>query len=109
MTRPLAHPALADVSLDAVLHALSDPVRRQMVRRMLQCGELSCGAACDELPPSTVSFHHKLLREAGIIRSQKRGVQVFNTVRKTELDQRFPELLEHILRHDAGAADRSSA
>ena len=50
-------------------------------------------------PPSTISFHHRVLREAGLIWSEKRGVQVINRVRAEDLEARFPGLLDLIIRH----------
>lgn len=97
MVRPLQHPSAKNLTLDGVLHALSDPVRRGIVAKLLACDGMSCSKACEDLPPSTVSFHHKILREAGLIRSVKRGVEVINTVRKADVDRRFPGLLDAIL------------
>lgn len=103
MARSFSHPSMKDISIDGVLHALSDPLRRDMVLRILNCENkagLSCSkASCTELSPSTISFHHKILRESGIIRSEKVGVEVINAVRLEELNKRFPGLLENILGH----------
>lgn len=98
MARSFNHPAASDLSLDNVLHALSDPVRRQIVSRLMDCKGMNCIAACATLPPSTVSFHHKILREAGLIRSEKKGVEVINTLRRSDIDERFPGLLDAIFR-----------
>ncbi|WP_119391481.1 ArsR/SmtB family transcription factor [Taklimakanibacter lacteus] len=98
MARPFTHPAAPDISLDNVLHALSDPVRREIVRKLMGSDRMSCIQACAAHPPSTVSFHHKILREAGLIRSEKKGVEVINTLRRTEIDQRFPGLLDAVFR-----------
>ena len=103
MARPFHHPAVADLTLNGVLHALSDPVRRKLVAKLANCAELSCSGACDDLPASTVSFHHRVLREAGLIRSEKRGVQVINSLRRDDLEQRFPGLLDTILKLDCSA------
>jgi DNA-binding transcriptional ArsR family regulator len=101
MPRTFAHPATKDLSIDGVLHALSDPVRRNIVAKLLACGDdgMSCSKACDELSPSTISFHHKVLREAGLIRSEKVGVAVINSLRKDDLEKRFPGLLKSIFQH----------
>lgn len=88
--------------MDGVLHALSDPLRRNIVAKLLDCSGtgMSCNkAACEQLSPSTISFHHKVLREAGLIRSEKIGVEVINTLRTEDLEKRFPGLLNSILRH----------
>jgi len=106
MVRPFVHPATADLNIDAILHALADPVRRSVIVKLLGCSGMSCSGSCDgeDLAPSTISFHHKILRDAGLIRSEKRGVQVWNTVRKADVDARFPGLLDAILQHHASAA-----
>lgn len=98
MTRAFSHPPMHSLSVDAVLHALSDPIRRGIMLKLLSCEGMRCNKACGDLPPSTVSFHHRVLRDAGLIRSEKRGVEVVNTVRKAEIDARFPGLLDMILR-----------
>ena len=100
MARPFVHPAIEDVSLEGVLYALADPHRLAIVRRLAGCGgtmNCSTAAPCD-LPKSTLSHHFKLLREAGLIRSEKQGTQVINIVRIDELEQRFPGLLHTILK-----------
>lgn len=100
MARSFNHPNMKDITIDGVLYALSDPVRRSIVVKLLHGDGMSCSAAsCPTLSPSTVSFHHKILRETGLIRSEKKGVEVINTVREEELAKRFPGLLDSILKH----------
>jgi DNA-binding transcriptional ArsR family regulator len=101
MSRPLHHPAADDIGLDGILHALSDPTRRAIIARLLASGGLNCGQACENLPPSTVSHHHRVLRDAGLIRSERKGVEVINIVRRDEVDRRFPGLLDAILNPSA--------
>src|SRR5579872_1469490 len=96
MPRPFHHPAAKDVTLDGVLHALSDPTRRQIVTKLAGCDGMRCNKTCDVLPPSTLSFHYKVLRDAGLVHSEKIGVEVINTLRKKEIDRRFPGLLGSI-------------
>ena len=103
MARAISHPHIKDITLDGILHALSDSVRRDIVIKLAGCKKLgptkmNCSeAACPKLSPSTISFHHKVLRESGLIRSEKVGVEVINSLRKEEIDKRFPGLLESIL------------
>lgn len=99
MPRPFQHPAVKDITLDGLLHALSDPERRNIVAKLMSCDGMSCNKACVDLPPSTISFHHKILREAGLIRSEKKGVEVINTLRKADIDKRFPGVLEAVFRN----------
>jgi DNA-binding transcriptional ArsR family regulator len=97
MVRPLHHPNSEDIGLNGILHALSDPVRRSIVAQLITHGEMNCGNTCGELAPSTISHHHRILRESGLIRSEKRGVAVINSVRRAEVEGRFPGLLTAIL------------
>ncbi|MCB8884048.1 helix-turn-helix transcriptional regulator [Acidisoma cellulosilytica] len=96
--RPLRHPAEVEITLDGVLHALSDPDRREIVHRLMQSGGMNCSQACQKRPASTVSHHHRILRDAGLIVSEKRGVEVFNSVRRETIDRRFPGLLDVIFK-----------
>lgn len=100
MTRPIHHPSLADITLAGILHALADPVRLDIVRRMGATGAcpMNCASAAPSmLPKSTLSHHFRVLREAGLIRSEKRGAEVINTLRCTEINARFPGLIPSIL------------
>jgi DNA-binding transcriptional ArsR family regulator len=105
MTR-FTHPNLNDVPLASVLHALSDPTRLAIVRRLdddLESGEgLACNcAAPEELPRATMSNHFTMLRSAGLIESRKQGTMVINRLRRAELDARFPGLLDAVLNADS--------
>lgn len=99
--RPLFHPSLDEVTLASVLNALADPVRLDIVLRLAASNcELSCSAAATgvaELPKSTLSFHLRILREAGIIRSERKGTQVCNVLRCTEIESKFPGLIQTVL------------
>jgi DNA-binding transcriptional ArsR family regulator len=101
MTR-FVHPATQDITLAGVLGALSDPMRLQILRKLLEsrAGSLSCSAAapCAEMAKSTLSHHFRVLRDAGLIRTTKQGVENLNTVRWGEVNARFPGLLKAILR-----------
>lgn len=54
--------------------------------------------SCPEISKSTVSHHFRILRESGLIRSEKEGVTLVNTLRKEELNKKFPGLLDLILK-----------
>jgi DNA-binding transcriptional ArsR family regulator len=99
------HPAKEDISLSGVLGALSDPMRLKILKRLLdRRGEsLSCAGAapCPEMAKSTLSHHFRVLREAGLIRTTKRGVANLNYVRLDEVNQRFPGLLKAIMKFEA--------
>ncbi|GIH59508.1 MULTISPECIES: ArsR/SmtB family transcription factor [Microbispora] len=98
-TRDLPHPDAASLVLTDVLFALSDPSRLALVRRLAQ-GPLEV-AACQptggEVPKSTLSHHLKTLREAGVIRNVPEGRQRYVSLRRQDLDDRFPGLLDAVL------------
>lgn len=98
MARPFYHPSPEEITLDGILHALSDPVRRQIVFNLMGCEGKSCQRTGDGLPPSTISYHYRILRESGLVRSEKKGVEVINTIRLEEIESRFPGLLDTIYR-----------
>ncbi|MDQ1746779.1 MAG: hypothetical protein QOD07_1042 [Frankiaceae bacterium] len=101
VARLLTHPDLTDVELTTVLFALSDPVRLEIVRGLAARGPLTvsqCQAADPSLPKSTLSHHLKTLREAGLVQNDPAGRRRTITLRKHELDRRFPGLLAAVLR-----------
>jgi len=91
------HPTRADLSLPAVLYALSDPTRLAIVRMLAAAGERSCGGFGLPLPKPTLSHHFKVLREAGLIEIRLEGTQRRNSLRRADLDARFPGLLDAVL------------
>ncbi len=100
--RPLHHPQIEDVRLEAILHALSDPARAALFTQIANSGHAqTCTALADgagqAIPKSTLSQHFKVLREAGLIRSERQGVEMRNTARCAEVNDRFPGLLPAIL------------
>jgi DNA-binding transcriptional ArsR family regulator len=99
-SRQLPHPQLADVQLPAALFALSDPARLDLVRQLAAQGPLTvaqCQATGGEVPKSTFSHHLKTLREAGLVRNEPAGRQRTVTLRRDEVDERFPGLLDAVL------------
>jgi DNA-binding transcriptional ArsR family regulator len=97
------HPRLDDVALATALHALSDPVRLAIVRRLAAGEELSCSAAaCHDVPKSTLSNHFRILRGAGLLRTRSAGRDHLSTLRRDEFDARFPGLLDTVLTQQAG-------
>jgi DNA-binding transcriptional ArsR family regulator len=100
--KPLFHPAIDDLTVESIMHALSDPVRVAIFVRIAGSG---CSHTCsnfltvDErsVPKSTLSQHFKALRDAGLIRSERRGVEMLNTSRCAEIEGRFPGLIGSIV------------
>lgn len=97
--RPLHHPAPSQLELTDVLHALSDPVRLEIVRT-LSTGDCTrrCGAFDVPVTKSTRTHHFRVLRESGLIEQSADGTAVVNRLRRDDLDARFPGLLESVLR-----------
>lgn len=109
MQRPFVHPPIEDVKLESVLYALADPARLAIIKT-LASGDcpLNCSAAAPaDLPKSTLSHHYQVLREAGLIRSERRGTAVVNSLRCDEIETRFPGVVRSIL-SAAEAACRAS-
>ena len=100
--RPLFHPSIEEITVEGILHALSDPVRAAIYADIVS---QECSQNCSTfltvsdktIPKSTLSQHFRELREAGLIRGERRGVEVHNTSRCTELEQRFPGLVRAIV------------
>jgi DNA-binding transcriptional ArsR family regulator len=94
-------PTRDELELSAVLHALSDPVRLKMVAALaaLEAGEApTCGSFDVPVSKSTCTHHFRVLREAGVIEQRPQGTARLNTLRRADLDARFPGLLETVLR-----------
>ena len=100
--RPLIHPSIENVTVEGILHALSDPVRVAIYADIVA---QDCSQNCSTfltvsdktIPKSTLSQHFRALREAGLIRGERRGVEMHNTSRCAELEQRFPGLIRAIV------------
>ena len=84
--------------LAKMLKALGNPIRFQIVEFLAKNQTCITNDIVHNTPlaQSTVSQHLKVLREAGLIRSEKKGVEVINTLRRADLDQRFPGLLDAV-------------
>jgi DNA-binding transcriptional ArsR family regulator len=96
-------PAREDIDLGAVLHALSDPIRLQIVAALDSRAE-ACPTGSVEVPvsKSTCTHHFRVLREAGVVRQRPEGTTRLNTLRRDDLDARFPGLLDAVLAAKAG-------
>ncbi len=96
----MSQPDHAERDLAVVLHALGDPVRLALVRRMAEDGETECSPDGVDVPRSTLSNHWRILREAGITQTRRAGKARLMTLRRAELDARFPGLLAAVLAED---------
>jgi len=109
--RPLFHPAPNDISVEGVLHALADPVRARIFAAIAKA---DCPQTCSTflevsgqpVPKSTLSQHFKVLREAGLVRSERKGVELHNTPRHDDLHARFGPLITAIINAHTAQAER---
>src|SRR5579872_6017413 len=113
--RPLFHPSIEDITVEGILHALSDPVRAAIYADIVA---QECSHNCSTfltvsdkaIPKSTLSQHFRALREAGLIRGERRGVEMHNTSRCAEIEERFPGLLRAIVNaHTIQSKDEAQA
>lgn len=96
--RSIFHPDTSQITLADVLYALGDPVRLKIVKTIAQKGEQACrSCGGDEIAKSTLSHHFKILREAGIVHTEKVGTQHLNSLRTDELETKFPGVLAAVL------------
>src|ERR1700761_5475585 len=104
-TESIAHPAVEELELGAVLHALSDPVRLRIVAKLAHNDgtDHTCGSFALPVTKSTCTHHFKVLREAGVIQQRPQGTTRLNRLRREDLETRFPGLLDCVLK----AAERA--
>ncbi|MBV8114981.1 MAG: helix-turn-helix transcriptional regulator [Silvibacterium sp.] len=100
--RPLFHPSIEDITVEGILHALSDPVRAAIYADIVsQEFAQNCSnfltVSNKSIPKSTLSQHFRILRDAGLIRSERHGVEMHNVSRCAELAKRFPGLIHAIV------------
>jgi DNA-binding transcriptional ArsR family regulator len=96
----IPHPATESLELATIMRTLGDPSRLEIVQllgdgRTRMCNDIAAEAG---LPTSTCSYHLKLLREAGITRARSAGTQRLISLRREDLDERFPGLLDVLTR-----------
>ena len=100
--RAPSHPNIEDVTVEGILHAFSDPVRIKIFMD-LACAESTkicnnfVNASSKPIAKSTLSQHFKVLREAGLIYSERKGIELHNRTRCAELRERFGEMIGAIL------------
>jgi DNA-binding transcriptional ArsR family regulator len=92
----IPHPPTSALDLATIMRALGDPVRLDLVRMLADGREHNCGQLADALglPASTASYHLRLLRESGVTRTRAEGTHRVISLRRHDLDERFPGLVE---------------
>ena len=98
MDNTLEHPDRNEIRIEAVLHALADPVRLTIVRELAQADQgIACGALDLHITKSTRTHHLRTLREAGVIHVRPEGTSRISTLRREDLDALYPGLLDGVL------------
>jgi DNA-binding transcriptional ArsR family regulator len=91
------HPPRAELELSDVLHALSDPARLEIAKRLAAGEEWACGRFDIGLSKATLSHHFRVMREAGVVKTRVEGRKRLQSLRRDDLDACFPGLLEAVL------------
>jgi DNA-binding transcriptional ArsR family regulator len=97
--REIHHPAASELDLANILRTVGDPLRLAIVRELSGGDEKPCNQLQEALglPASTCSYHLRLLREAGVTRTRAEGTERFTSLRRDDLDARFPGLVDVLL------------
>lgn len=96
--RPFKHPDPEQFALERIFHALSDPARLEIVRHLAGVEQATCGELEFGRPKSSMSHHFRILREAGLVHTSSAGTTHLNSLRRKELDARFPGLIAAVLK-----------
>jgi DNA-binding transcriptional ArsR family regulator len=98
MSRQLPQPQLDELDVVSVLHALSDPIRLEIVRALAHSGDgRPCGSFDVPVTKSTLTHHFRVLRESGVLAQRHDGTTKLCTLRAADLGTRFPGLLDAVL------------
>ena len=95
--REYDHPATDEITLTRVLGALSDPTRLEMIRRLADGLDHDSLELADDLPRSTLTYHTRMLREAGVTWTRGAGRACLIRLRRDDLDRLFPGLLAAVI------------
>ena len=104
MMRSIPQPSMDSFDLTTILSALADPTRRELLRLTYSHTEpVECAVIARniDVSPATVSHHWRILREAGLTHTRVQGRARFISVRRDEMEQRFPGLLAAILQESS--------
>ena len=80
-----------------MLYAFSDPIRLDIVRQLSAVDSLACGHFQIGKPKSSLSHHFRVLRESGVLATRREGTALLNSLRRQDLDSRFPGLLKAVI------------
>ena len=95
----LNHLSKEDISLLAILYALSEPLRFSIIEQLAKGEELTCGGF--KLPfskgKSTMTHHFKVLRDAGLIYTRVDGREHYTSLRRQDIEEKYPYLLDTLI------------
>jgi DNA-binding transcriptional ArsR family regulator len=96
----IPHPATEALDLVTIMRAVGEPVRLEIVRLLADDQPRLCADIADVLgvPDSTSSYHLRLLREAGVTRTRAVGTRRLISLRRDDVEARFPGLLDVLTR-----------
>ena len=92
-----SEPRTEDLALTAILYALSDETRLQIVESLAETDEIACGYFDINMPKSSLSHHFRVLRVSGVISTRREGTALMNRLRRTDIDFKHPGLLDAVL------------
>jgi DNA-binding transcriptional ArsR family regulator len=91
-----------ELDLASVMHALADPSRLRLVAALDSGTELACAVLVEKaglgMAKSTTTHHLSVLREAGLTRTRHEGRRRLTSLRRAELDEKFPGLLDAVIK-----------
>lgn len=90
------HPEREQIRLENVLFALGNPLRLEIVQTLANGDELACGRLRKDVAKSTMTHHWRVLRDSGVIWQRPQGRENLISLRREDLDARFPGLLAAI-------------
>lgn len=91
------HPSRDDIRLENVLAALANPLRMAVVQVIAQGGEHPCNGVLPQVGKSTMTHHYRILRDSGVAWQSHVGREYKLSLRREDLDARFPGLLDALL------------
>ncbi|TGK05114.1 transcriptional regulator [Leptospira langatensis] len=97
MSKHPTHPSLEQIELSSIFEAVSDPIRRKILVRLAEVEEAMCSAFLEYAPKTNLSYHIAKLRDAGLTYTRIEGTKKNLSLRRADMEKRFPGLLEAIL------------
>jgi DNA-binding transcriptional ArsR family regulator len=96
--REFWYPEREDITIYGILAALSDPTRLEIVRALARQEECCPFEFLDIGSKQNLRHHFKVLREAGLVKARYEGRNKFVWLRREDIDELFPGLLDGLLK-----------